>query len=94
MIPILKAFQVGNEHGKQLTGTTMGTPMTLNYANVFMTHLKQKYCLFVFWQLGYHFWYSFMLLIIFSSWRRVIKKIIESCHYFHTKLQQIPEHQI
>ena len=48
MIPILNAFQVGNEHVKQLTGTTMGTPMTLNYANVFMTHLKQKYCLFVF----------------------------------------------
>ena len=44
ILMILKsnAFRFGNEYYRQITGTAMGTPMTPNYANLFMDNFEQN----------------------------------------------------
>ena len=44
ILMILKsnAFRFDNEYYRQITGTAMGTPMTPNYANLFMDNFEQN----------------------------------------------------
>ena len=70
ILMILKsnAFRFGNEYYRQITGTAMGTPMALNYANLFLDNFEQNLLRdYSQKKLEYHLWYGFVLLTIFSS---------------------------
>ena len=45
MILKSNAFRFGNEYYRQITGTAMGTPVALNYANLFLDNFEQNFLL-------------------------------------------------
>ena len=67
MILKLNAFRIGKEYYRQITGTAMGTPMTPNYANLFMDNFEQTLPLDFFQQtrLSHLVWFRFIEDIFF-----------------------------
>ena len=67
------ALRFGNEYYRQITGTAMGTPMTINYANLFLDNFEQNLLHYYSQKLDYHLRYGFVLLTIFSSYGPVAR---------------------
>ena len=67
MILKLNAFRFGKEYYRQITGTPMGTPMTPNYANLFMDNFEQTLPLDFFQQtrLSHLVWFRFIEDVFF-----------------------------
>ena len=67
MILKLNAFRIGKEYYRQITGTAMGTPMTPNYANLFMDNFEQTLPLDFFQQtrLSHLVWFRFIEDVFF-----------------------------
>ena len=63
----LNVFRFGKEYYRQLTGTAMGTPMTPNYANLFMDNFEQTLPLDFFQQtrLSHLVWFRFIEDVFF-----------------------------
>ena len=76
MILKSNAFRFGNEYYRQITGTTMETPMAPNY-RIILTHLQtissRTYCVVIFKMLDFHLRYGFVLLTISSSYGPVTR---------------------
>ena len=67
MILKLNAFRIVKEYYRQITGTAMGTPMTPNYANLFMDNFEQTLPLDFFQQtrLSHLVWFRFIEDVFF-----------------------------
>ena len=67
MILKLNAFRIGKEYYRQITGAAMGTPMTPNYANLFMDNFEQTLPLDFFQQtrLSHLVWFRFIEDVFF-----------------------------
>ena len=67
MILKLNAFRFGKEYYRQITGTAMGTPMTPNYANLFMDNFEQTLPFDFFQQtrLSHLVWFRFIEDVFF-----------------------------
>ena len=67
MILKLNAFRIGKEYYRQITGTAMGTPMTPNYANLFMDNFEQTLPFDFFQQtrLSHLVWFRFIEDVFF-----------------------------